>query len=50
MILPVGDWMASLAGLDCLSLSAEEVSEYKLPVWEAPAEEDAMDIAEDGRA
>jgi hypothetical protein len=27
-----------------------EDSEYMLPVWEKPAEEDAMDIAEEGRA
>lgn len=40
--------MASLAGFCCLSLSAED-SEYKLPVWEAPAEEEAMDMADEGR-
>lgn len=42
--------MASLAGLDCLSVSTEEDSEYVEPVWERPAEDEAMDIAEEGRA
>jgi hypothetical protein len=42
--------MASLAGFCCLSLKPPEDSEYTLPVWENPAEEEAMDIAEEGRA
>ena len=37
--------MASLAGLDCLSLRVDEDSEYVL----RPAEEEVMDIAEEGR-
>lgn len=41
--------MASLAGFCCFSLRLE-LSESMLPVWDIPADEDAMDIAEDGRA
>lgn len=41
--------MASLAGFCCFSLMLE-VSDIMLPVCDIPAEEDAMDIAEDGRA